>query len=93
METIQEIKARMTPEDLVEYETAGRAMQEVIVKTSSPIMCAKFVSDIGLGLIGAGNMGLIAFEDIPLIFEAVTAGILSANAVAMKYSLPDPKAN
>ena len=97
-ETIGEIKARMTPEDLAAYDVAGKRLKALVESTTAPHVASQFVAEIGLGLIGAENLGLISYDDISIILQAVKEGVLEANRIGLKYGLDnkppvDPEAN
>lgn len=91
--SLEEVKRRMSAGDLKGFEEAKTLLSDLILKTTNPAMAGMFVMEIGLGLIGASNMDIITPGDIDLILDAVKFGTLKANAVAMKYSSPDPQSN
>lgn len=83
-DVLTEIKGKMTPEEIVQYDEGKEKARELLSRTSNPPMAGALGGEISMSLIGAEATGLLTMEDLVLILEATTLA-MKGIVLADKY--------
>lgn len=89
-DVLTEIKGKMTPEEILQYDEGKEKAKDLLRNTSNPGIAGSLGGEISMSLLGAEAMGLVTMDDLVPILEAAT---LAMKGIVMtdKYIPKDVK--